>query len=112
MSLINKEATIEKCKRCHFTKAVVELLERQEEIICECDLAENAATICAVLDADSEGRVWKIADAVPVRHARWEKNGEYIVCSNCRTLRKLYRSFKTAYCPDCGAKMDGKDDAE
>lgn len=35
------------------------IVREQEEVICECELAENAATICAILDADAEGRVWK-----------------------------------------------------
>lgn len=70
MSLINKEQTLEALKNYGkeiadanadgWTMMVAQAIVRnQEEVICECELAENAATICAVLDADAEGRVWR-----------------------------------------------------
>ncbi len=50
-------------------------------------------------------------DVVEVRHGRWEivkgSNGkEKMVCTNCRHQQDLYSTF--TYCPNCGAKMDGK----
>lgn len=55
-----------------------------------------------------------VVDAVPVVHGRWVFNpriGEH-ECSNCKGSISL--SDDTAshprYCPQCGAKMDGKSD--
>ena len=51
------------------------------------------------------------ADVAPVRHGEWEivvgSNGkEYMVCTCCRVSQDLTGVF--AYCPNCGAKMDGE----
>ena len=53
------------------------------------------------------------ADVAPVRHAKWEivvgSNGkEYMVCTGCRKQQDLTGVF--SYCPNCGAKMDEKED--
>ena len=53
------------------------------------------------------------ADVAPVRHAHWEivvgSNGkEYMVCTGCRKQQDLTGVF--SYCPNCGAKMDEKED--
>lgn len=60
------------------------------------------------------------ADVAPVVHARWDdipnaymsvvsKTGTYhgnaTTCSACREINP--NAFKTNYCPNCGAKMDG-----
>lgn len=57
------------------------------------------------------------ADVAPVRHAKWvlidECVNEGVYCSNCH--KKIYRAeyanqkVKSNFCPNCGAKMDGKD---
>lgn len=48
-------------------------------------------------------------DAVPVVHGRWTKHKDYpgiaYLCSECNHFTTL----PSPYCPDCGAKMDGKD---
>lgn len=51
------------------------------------------------------------ADVAPVVHGRWvnfydETYGEHCICSICNNIN----SIEILYCPDCGAKMDGKDD--
>lgn len=57
-------------------------------------------------------------DAVPVVHGywttkrTWQHDGE-IYCSACdhdAPTEGDYRQVKTNYCPNCGAKMDGKED--
>lgn len=55
-----------------------------------------------------------VADAQEVRHGKWHEsrfgNGitvpisKYYICNQCSHTS----SKKTRYCPNCGAKMDGK----
>lgn len=47
------------------------------------------------------------ADVVEVRHGYWidGKCGHYKICSECNQIADFYFD----YCPNCGAKMDGKD---
>lgn len=50
------------------------------------------------------------ADVVPARHGKWI-NG---ICSECGAgvYEDYYRrDILTSYCPDCGARMDGKDNS-
>ena len=57
-------------------------------------------------------------DAVEVVHGRWFMRGGIFRCSECdsKALLKLdsnvggcreYTHFRSNYCPNCGAKMDG-----
>lgn len=50
------------------------------------------------------------ADVAPVVHGYWINNKctDTIICSEC----KKYFPYKTFYCPHCGAKMDGKEEAD
>ena len=43
------------------------------------------------------------ADVVPVIHATWETDTCHFYCSEC----EQYVDYKTNYCPNCGARMDG-----
>ena len=57
------------------------------------------------------------ADVAPVVHGRWEKCGNTkhkMYCKNCggeRLFKKIKNGYflvvDSAYCPHCGAKMDG-----
>lgn len=69
--------------------------------------------MCAIIDAQSS------IDAEPVKHGRWVGHleddsktppGGYMR-SACGSVLQFTRNlyYKTAYCPHCGAKMDGKD---
>lgn len=62
-----------------------------------------------------------VADVVEVRHGKWIKtysdnklDGNYY-CSNCKNGIDIATGEETPidrelyYCPNCGAKMDGKD---
>ena len=56
----------------------------------------------------------KTADVVEVVHGEWELAGEQFhiekvyLCTACRNYEAWGESEKTPYCPNCGAKMDGK----
>lgn len=43
-------------------------------------------------------------DAEPVVHARWERKIGEFECSACKKCSEYIYD----YCPNCGAKMDGK----
>ena len=53
------------------------------------------------------------ADVAPVRHGRREEasDGDGIVCPFCRTdfCTIIYDTEYFNYCPNCGAKMDEKE---
>ena len=54
------------------------------------------------------------ADVAPVIHSEWVLGGYddmYYICKKCGHKQSEYYSKPTAkYCPECGAKMDGKTD--
>ena len=69
---------------------------------------------CPIRDRDAEPCEYAI-EVAPVRHGRWQYNTDFYVwrCSECgenphkgtgvvTTAEKL-----PAYCPNCGARMDG-----
>ena len=43
------------------------------------------------------------ADVAPVRHGHWVQHEHWYSCSMCEQPN----SWPDAYCPNCGAKMDG-----
>lgn len=50
------------------------------------------------------------ADVEPVRHGRWIKDGDFLICSACEAEINIKNSLGAdnhrKYCPNCGAKMD------
>lgn len=52
-------------------------------------------------------------DAAPVRHGRWEEKMEHMgfmccsVCHDCFVEKEWIFNKKWAWCPQCGARMDG-----
>ena len=62
------------------------------------------------------------ADVAPVVHGRWDDSGRYtfpsgntaVRCTNCgcALAESEYHLYDWNYCPICGARMDGDDDAE
>lgn len=57
----------------------------------------------AVMDAPT-------IEAEPVRHGQWVDNGiPESVLSKCSECGIVYGSSSFNYCPNCGAKMDGKE---
>ena len=56
------------------------------------------------------------ADVAPVVHGRWIYKGEYAVCTECGGRSGTQYDgvepipLMTQFCPNCGAKMDEKED--
>jgi len=50
-----------------------------------------------------------VKDYKPVVHSKWEINldGYYPYCQHCKT--EPCGGAMTKYCPECGARMDGKE---
>lgn len=52
------------------------------------------------------------ADVQPVKHGRWENTNtpNQLRCSNCEIIHVIaqYPCGDIKYCPNCGARMDGK----
>lgn len=48
------------------------------------------------------------ADVAPVVHAYWRDTGSGQECSACKEIQYGYDTGRH-YCPNCGAKMDGKE---
>lgn len=62
-----------------------------------------------ILRLRRELRGMSSADVVPVVHARWEKYSSITIkCSQCGYVIPDWRYSECKYCPNCGAKMDGK----
>ena len=87
-----------------------EYIEREKlmaELQKKVELSHNAMR--AVIEEDFEDIIndMPAADVVEVRHGQWidGKCGHYQICSECKQIA----DFDFDYCPNCGAKMDGKD---
>ena len=64
------------------------------------------------------------ADVAPVVHGQWkpyfkeveiyntggftERKQTGWICGRCKSVESITRYYKTNYCPNCGAKMDGE----
>lgn len=72
----------------------------------KCDYCGTADYIYMIEDMPA-------ADVAPVRHGQWEEasDGDGIVCPFCRTdfCTIIYDTEYFNYCPNCGAKMDEKE---
>ena len=78
--------------------------------------AENA-----IISRCDESALWKLrylpaADVVEVKHGRWEDIEQHswsvnlaCRCQICGWLVNYTQSKAFAYCPNCGARMDGKE---
>ena len=86
------------------------------------DLISRAAALNALLmsknyrDAHDALEQLPAVDAVPVVHGRWEEKMEHMglvccsVCHDCYVEKEWIFNKKWAWCPQCGARMDGGDD--
>lgn len=75
--------------------------------VCRCNKEKCDKSKCPVWNAPA-------ADVAPVVHGKWELRhegyGHYWECSVCHTNPCIYVTRNTKFCPNCGAKMDLKED--
>ena len=73
-----------------------------------CDGGEDRDWLKRCIDEAS------IIEAEPVRHGRWVKDGDFLICLECESEINIKNSLgvenKKNYCPNCGAKMRGDTD--
>lgn len=80
-------------------------LERTQRSVVNSKAKELAEiTLCWCLKKLSKAPT---VDAVEVVHSKWLRHWNNYICDSCRS----YQFFKSNYCPECGAKMDGDLDA-
>ena len=51
-------------------------------------------------------------DVAPIMHGRWETNSDRpdsLICSVCKCGFDMWKHDPHNYCPNCGAKMDEKE---
>lgn len=66
----------------------------------------------------NEQLLLKSADVVEVRHGKWIRDSltGHISCSNCKMTApgdcELEDFYESDFCPNCGAKMDGKENGK
>lgn len=79
--------------------------------------ANNCGAACTALRRVAEFAKENAVEAEPVKHGRWEVNGDRFCpfCSNCKyePPKELIRCnalslepILTKYCPNCGCKQD------
>jgi hypothetical protein len=68
-------------------------------------------TVCGpddVVELYKELKSFPAADVVEVRHGEWKETPTgWIYCSVCGSEPPEESNYKSNYCPNCGAKMDG-----
>lgn len=80
------------------------------DMICDCKVTHKGRAIRRNI------KQLPVADVVEVRHGEWidSETNEGAVCSLCKSFFDSYYGFfadeQFKYCPNCGAKMDGKGD--
>ncbi len=75
-----------------------------------CDAREAYHECIAMVEA------METLDAEPVRHGRWERRLNKYYCTSCGTGYRICNggpnAFRFKRCPNCGAKMDAKEDTQ
>lgn len=70
-------------------------------------------SVAEALDFATDEGCPPAVDAAPVRHGRWEEKMEHAgyvccsVCHDCYVEKGWIFNKKWAWCPQCGARMDG-----
>lgn len=84
---------IVKCATCLYKKNCQFLATHKRTVVSDCTAYENAE------------------DMVKLRHGHWVHKNNEMYCSVCgeeALMDEVY--YESPYCPECGTKMDRKDD--
>lgn len=89
---------------------------RREDFIQYLEKCKKGAAVtnlvwAAIMAIERDVRDMPAADVAPVAHARWERVRSNWYCTGCHKGYRITNGAPTAsnyaYCPNCGAKMDG-----
>lgn len=89
---------------------------RREDLINHLEICKKGTDIpnlawAAITAIECYVRDMPAADVAPVAHARWERVRSNWYCTGCHKGYRITNGAPTAsnyaYCPNCGAKMDG-----
>ena len=92
-------------------------IDNAEHCVCCGAVIPEGRQVCIICGLKTNYKQ-STADVVEARHGRWEVTEHNahlnVVCSNCNKefyvyKKGQYRIDRSDYCPNCGAKMDGKD---
>lgn len=96
---------------------MTEYIDRQElygiEKLLDTDVVRKSKTASWLMDQFLHDiKESPAADVVPVVHGKWILKhigaGHYWECSVCHKNPCIYVTNDTKFCPNCGAKMDGR----
>ena len=99
---------IERCKKCSHFQVCANVMKNQLFIREKMLLEENP---------ECEQFV-PVEDVVEVKHGKWIRDSltGHISCSNCKMTApgdcELEDFYESDFCPNCGAKMDGKENGK
>ena len=91
------------------SKNIWQKIERGEVSICQTCIHR---LVCRAVDnqpCTECNHHQNVADVAPVRHGRWIELSRTSKCSECGFETGRYEPPRR-YCPECGAKMDWKED--
>lgn len=93
---------------------MAEYIEREAAVGFLEAISRNADCECiskALIKGAKRLNAMPAADVAPVRHGRWIKDGDFLICLVCETeinKKNSLGSYNSKnYCPNCGARMDG-----
>ena len=81
-------------------------IDNAEHCVCCGAVIPEGRQVCIICGLKTNYKQ-STADVVEASHGYWidGKCGHYKICSECNQIADFYFD----YCPNCGAKMDGKD---
>lgn len=95
--LISRQAALEEIKGFYPPKVTNES---------EAEAINRVGWECAINCIEAYLRTVKPVD--PVKHGKWESKNGWVSCSVCGLEPPNESNETSEYCPNCGARMDGK----